>query len=142
MTHPKQPNRRTDDPADKVRIVKNWHESLNDGDVDRLVALSHPDIEVGGPRGTGSGAQLLREWMDHANIRLEPRRVFHQAETVVMEQKAEWRSAETGQVIGSQTVASIFVARDNCIVSVLRYDTLDDALSTANLDESHEAQPD
>ena len=121
-------------------IVEAWHESLNGGDVDRLVALSHPDVELGGPRETSHGSQILREWVERANIRLDPRRVFHQAETLVVEQEAEWRSAETGQVIGSQTVASIFLVRDERIVSVSRYDNLVDALSAANLDESHEAR--
>jgi hypothetical protein len=35
--------------APEVRIVKDWHEALN-GDPDRLVELSHPDVEVGGLR--------------------------------------------------------------------------------------------
>ena len=119
----------------EIRTVDAWHEALNDGDVDRLVALSHLDVELGGPRGTGRGVQLLREWVGRAGIRLEPRRVFHREDTVVVEQKAEWRSANTGQITGSQTVGSVFVVRDDRIVSVLRYDDLDEALSAANLYE-------
>jgi hypothetical protein len=75
--------------ASELRVVEAWHEALNGGEVDRLVDLSHPEVEVGGPRGTGRGAQLLREWVDRANIRLEPRRVFHHADTVVVEQWAQ-----------------------------------------------------
>jgi hypothetical protein len=69
----------------ELHIVETWHEALNGGEVDRLVELSHTEVEVGGPRGTGRGAQLLREWVDRANIRLEPRCVFHHADTVVVE---------------------------------------------------------
>jgi hypothetical protein len=47
--------------ASELRVVEAWHEALNGGEVDRLVDLSHPEVEVGGPRGTGRGAQLLRE---------------------------------------------------------------------------------
>ncbi len=126
--------------ASEVRIVKTWHSSLNEVDVDRLVALSHPNIEVGGPRGAGRGTRVLREWVERANIRLEPRRIFHQADTVVVEQEAVWRSPETGQVTSSQTVASVFVLRDELIASLLRYDDLAEALRTANLNESHEAR--
>ena len=128
--------------ASEILIVEAWHEALNAGDVDRLVALSHPDIEVGGPRGTGRGAQLLREWVDRANIRLNPRRVFHRADTVVVEQEAEWSSADPGQVTGSQAVSSVFVVRDGQIMCVVRYPDLADALRAVNLDESYETRSD
>ena len=124
--------------APELRVVVAWHEALNGGEVDRLVELSHPEVEVGGPRGTGRGAQLLREWVDRANIRLEPRRVFHHADTVVVEQWAQWYSTDTGQVIGSQTVGSVFVVRDGRVTRVVRYPDLADALDATDLDESHE----
>ena len=49
--------------APEVQTVLAWHEALNAGDADRLVKLSHPGIEVGGPRGGGRGGALLREWV-------------------------------------------------------------------------------
>ena len=124
--------------APELRIVETWHEALNGGEVDRLMELSHPEVEVGGPRGTGRGAQLLREWVDRANIRLEPRRVFHHADTVVVEQWAQWHSTDTGWPIGGQTVGSVFVVRDSRVTRVVRYPDLAAALDAAHLDESHE----
>src|SRR5215212_5823253 len=128
--------------ASEIFVVEAWHEALNASDVDHLVALSHPDVEVGGPRGTGRGAQLLREWVDRANVRLDPWRVFHQADTVVVEQEAEWNSADTGQVTGGQCLASVFVVRDDQILRVVRYPDLADALRAVNLDESYEIRSD
>ena len=125
------------DTAVAVGIVEAWHEALNSSDIERLATLSHPDVEVGGPRGTGRGTKLLQEWVDRANIRLTPLRVFHRDDTMVAQQEAEWRSAETGLVAGSQTVASIFVVRDGQVTSVVRYADLTNALQKANLDESH-----
>lgn len=122
----------------ELGIVEAWHKALNSGDVDSLVELSHPDVEVGGPRGTGQGVQLLRDWAGRANIHITPRRVFHRADTVVVEQWAQWRSAETGQLSGSQTLGSVFVVRDYRIARVMRYPSLTDAMSAANVDESHE----
>ncbi len=122
----------------ELRVVEAWHEALNGGEVDRLVELSHPEVEVGGPRGTGRGAQLLREWVNRANIRLEPQRIFHHADTVIVEQWAQWHSTDTGQVIGGQTVCSVFVVRDGRVTRVMRYPDLADALDAAHLDESHE----
>lgn len=125
--------------APEVEAVLKWHEALHDGDIERLVTFSGPEIEVGGPRGSGRGARLLREWVERANIRLEPRRVFHCAENIVVEQEAEWRSTDTGGVSNGQTVASTtFVVRNGLVASVLRYDDLADALRVADLDESNE----
>ena len=126
------------DAAVEVGIAEDWHEALNSRDIKRLVTLSHPDIEVGGPQGTGRGTKLLQERVDRANIHLTPLRVFHRDDTVVVQQEAQWRSAESGVVTGSQTVSSIFVIRDGQVISVVRYADLTDALQKANLNESHE----
>ena len=50
----------------KVRVVEAWHDALAAGDAERVVALSHPDVEVVGPRGRSSGARLIRDWVDRA----------------------------------------------------------------------------
>lgn len=124
--------------APEVLVVIAWHDALNSGDVGRLVDLSHPDVEVGGPRGAGHGAKLLREWVGRASIRLEPGRIFHEADTVVVEKKAQWRSPETGESNDARTVASFFVVSDGLVASVVRYPDVAEALRAADLDESHE----
>ena len=123
------------DSHPEIQTVIAWHDALNDGDVERLVALSHPEVEVGGPRGSAHGAQILREWVDRANIRLEPGRTFHEANTVVVEEGAEWQSAGPRNV---QRVASVFVVNNGLVTSVVRYPDLKSALRAANLDVSHE----
>ncbi|WP_166396960.1 nuclear transport factor 2 family protein [Rubrobacter marinus] len=128
--------------APEVRVVRDWHEALNAGDADLLVALSHPDVEVGGPRGTGRGAQLLREWVARSGVRIEPRRIFHRAGTVVVEGDASWRDAGTGQTTGEQTVGSVFAFRDGRVTRVVRHPDLASALLAAGMDESNEARPD
>jgi hypothetical protein len=44
----------SDVKRDRFAVVRAWHEAVNQGDVDALVALSDDDIEVGGPRGSVS----------------------------------------------------------------------------------------
>jgi ketosteroid isomerase-like protein len=129
------------DGVSEVHVVEAWHAALNEGDVDRLVGLSHPDVEIGGPRGVGRGVQLLREWVARANVRLDPQRVFRRGSTVVVEQAGHWRSAESGEVIGSQTVASVFTVGDGLVTSLVRYDDLSEALETVGLDQSDEIRP-
>ena len=55
-----------------------------------------------------------------------------------MEQTGQWRSAESGEVIGNQTVASVFAVCDGLVTSLVRYDDLPQALKTAGLDQSDE----
>ena len=125
----------------KVRVVEAWHDALDAGDAERVVALSHPDVEVVGPRGRSSGARLIRDWVDRAGVSIAPLRVFQKAGTVVVEQAAEWHSAESGEVISSQTVASVFVVSGWRVASVARYDDLAEALDKAELEHSDEILP-
>jgi limonene-1,2-epoxide hydrolase len=129
------------DGVSEVHVVEAWHAALNEGDVDRLVGLSHPDVEIGGPRGVGRGVQLLREWVDRANVRLDPQRVFRRGSKVVVEQAGQWHSAESGEAIGSQTVASVFAVSDGLVTSLVRHDDLSEALRTMGLDQSDEIRP-
>jgi hypothetical protein len=128
--------------APEVRVVAAWHEALNAGDVDRLSDFSHPDVEVGGPHGTGRGAQLLRDWALRSGIRLLPTRVFHDEVRVVVEQEAEWNPAEAGEASSRQTLASVFVVRDSLVTSVSRHPDLAEALLVADLGAQHEVTAD
>lgn len=125
----------------ETRVVAAWHAALNEGNIDHLLALTHPDVEIGGPRGTARGADVLRDWVGRANIRLDPRRVFARNETVVVEQEAEWRDAGTGAVTGRDAVASVFVVRDGRVAQVARYPNLAQALEAAGLDDGNEVGP-
>ena len=124
--------------APEVRLVAAWHAALNAGDAERVVALSDPNVELGGPRGTARGAAALRDWLGHAHVRLVPGRVFHRGHTVVVEQAAEWRDGETGAPTGAATVATVFVVRGGRIASVARHDDLAAALRATGLDGSDE----
>ena len=123
---------------ENARVVEAWHDALNAGDVERLVALSHPEIEVGGPRGGGRGEALLREWVERANVRLRPRRVYGSGDAVVAEQEAVWMTADGGNPSDSMLVASVFDVRDGRVAAVVRHGSLEEALDASGLDGSHE----
>jgi ketosteroid isomerase-like protein len=122
--------------AAELIIVHQWHTALNNGDINQLVALVHQDVEVGGPRGTTSGAEVVREWFGRANVHLNPKGFFNRKNIVVVEELGEWLSPDTGQVIDSQVVATLFVVNDGLIARIMRYADLETALSEASLDES------
>jgi hypothetical protein len=67
--------------------------------------------------------------------------LFHEADTVVVEQEAEWRPTQNGESNSARTVASVFVVNDGLVVRVVRYPNVTEALRAADLDESHEQGP-
>lgn len=121
-----------------MEAVAVWHEALDVGDTEALLTLSHPEVEIGGPRGTSRGLEALREWAENSGIQLAMRRVFHGGDTVVVEQDAVWKSSETGVSTDARTIASAFMVRDGQIVSIIRHPDLAEALKAAGLDENDE----
>ncbi len=124
----------------ELEVVLAWHEVLNAGDAERLASLSHPEVEIGGPRGTARGRQVLKDWVGRANVRLEPLRSFQGARTVVVEEAATWRDPETGETIGEATVATVFMLDEDLVSGIFRHDNLEDALRSAGLDDSDRVQ--
>lgn len=124
--------------ADPVETVHAWHAALNAGNPEHLVALSSDDVEIGGPRGSTRGGQLLREWFARARVSLEPMRTFHRDETVVVEQRATWQVPEAHTGTDSQTVASVFFVQDGQVTSVIRHADLASALEAGGLASADE----
>ena len=123
-----------------VKAVLAWHDTLNAGNAERLAALSHPGVEIGGPRGAARGRRVLEDWVGRANVRLEPLRSFHSGRTVVVEEAATWRDPETGETTGEATVATVFVLDGGLVSGIFRHDNLEDALRSAGLDDSDRVQ--
>jgi hypothetical protein len=119
---------------DNLAIVAAWHDALNRGDFDTMIALSADVIEVGGPRGrtTALAAEILREWVERAGIHLETRRWFQREGTLVVEESAIWRDA-SGEPTAPAIVASAFSLEDGRVRSVIRYGSLHEALAKAGL---------
>ena len=125
-------------PEQALAVVRAWLEAVNCQDADRLVALSDPDIEILGPRGTGRGHRLLCDWLCRAGLTLETRRTFVKGSVVVVAQHGAWRSPESGEVTGEADVASLFRVAGQRVVQFARYDTLDQALRAAGLHPQEE----
>ena len=117
--------------------VRAWHAAVNAGDLERLVALSSSDIEVAGPRGSGRGEKLLRDWFGRAGVRLEPLQIFSRdTDVVVVEQRATWAAPEGDTASPPRTVASVFSVVDGRVTRVMRYADLASALEASGLSPS------
>jgi hypothetical protein len=117
---------------DRFGVVRAWHEAVNRGDADELIALCHDDIEVGGPRGSARGRTVLRDWLGRAGIQLEPRRWFASPAELVVEQLAAWRGLD-GAVTNPEIVASSFSVEDGRVRRTVRYGSLPEALAASGL---------
>jgi hypothetical protein len=117
----------------EVDVVLAWHAALNAADTDRLMALCTSDVEVGGPRGAGRGAELLCDWVARARIQLEPVCLQAQGATIVVEQAASWQTPN-GQATQPQTAATVFCVEDGKVASVIRYADFKTALEAAGLE--------
>ncbi len=119
-------------------VVQVWQEAANKQDIEHLLAISADNIEIVGPRGSGYGHQLLRDWLGRAGLTLETLRVFGRGEVVVLAQRGVWRSIETGEVTGESDLASCFQVKNQHVVRFARYDELNAALEQAGLNFSDE----
>lgn len=126
--------------SDTIAIVMKWLAAANAQDAEQLAALSDVSIEIVGPRGSGHGHALLREWLARAGLTLETHRMFTRGDEVVVEQRGVWRSAETGAITGDRLVASYFRVHDQAITRFERFDALEDALAAAHLTVADEAR--
>jgi len=119
-------------------IVQAWQDAANSQNIDRLVELSAPDIEVVGPRGSGRGTQLLRDWLGRAGLQLTTLRAFARSNSVVLAQHGVWRSLETGEVTGERDLASHFQVAGHRVAQFARHGSLDVALNEADVSYSDE----
>jgi hypothetical protein len=118
---------------DRLAVVNGWVAAANAQDAERLAELSDPNIEIVGPRGSGFGHQLLRDWLARAGLELETLRTFARGDTLVLEQRGIWRSQETGEITGEKLLASFFQVKDGRVAKFARFDSLDGAFAAAGL---------
>src|SRR4051812_12319254 len=109
-------------PMSPVEVVQAWQETANDKDANRLVALSHPNIEIVGPRGSSHGSHILLDWLGRAGLTLTTLRLFARGATVVVEQRGVWRSPESDEVTGDRLLSSSFRVEDGRVTRYARFD--------------------
>lgn len=108
-------------------MIVDFHAAVNAADPDRAAALATDDVEVGGPRGTDRGVDLLRGWVRDSGIHLRPVAAHPGPEgAVVVAQEARWRGDDT-----VHEIATLFrLSEDGRLSAMIRYDSLADALAS------------
>lgn len=108
---------------------------LNQGELERFTDLHAQNVEFVGPRGSGRGAGLVRDWAERSGIRLEPQQWFGPSAdgVLVVTQLARWRDAESGEFGEPIEAATAFQVTDGLVTRIARFDTLPEALRFAGL---------
>lgn len=122
----------------ELEIVKTFHEEFNTGRRDEVMAMAADDISIGGGRGQGDGAALLREWVGRATTTMAPLRWFQKDDIVVVEERIEWRAGRDDRVTDSTVWGLAFTLAEGKIVAIARYANIGEAVTSSGLDESNE----
>ncbi len=123
---------------DSIAVVLAWQDAVSGQNVERVLELSAPDIQVVGPRGSGYGHQLVRDWMARAGLVFETQRIFARGDMVVVAQHGTWHAPETRAVTAEADTASLFKVEQGKITKFARYDALDTTLNEAGLSYADE----
>lgn len=113
-------------------LVVAWHDAVRECDLEAVAALVHSDVEVGGPKGSGHGVDLMTDWVLNSGIVLELESFLQRGLTFVVAQVATWPdpTAAGGRTepVAAASVISVFGTR---ISRVLRFDDVNAALDAA-----------
>lgn len=120
-----------------TEIAAAWFQRLAHRDVEGVMALAADDVEVGGARGSGTGPDLLREWVSRTRAEITPRRWFARENIAIVEYEAVWRN-RAGQDMGRRVMIVTFRIEAGRIAGIYRHDDLAAALTIAGLDASDE----
>jgi hypothetical protein len=114
----------------EIATVLAWHDALNSADVDTVVSLSSPDIEVGSSAGADQGLAHLQAWAGDPGVTLTPGRMFYNDGVVVVEETATAADGEP-----NAEAAAFRVVHDH-VTSIFRHADLETALAATGMSES------
>lgn len=120
---------------EEVNLADKWMDACNAQDVDTLLEITSPTIEISGPRGSGYGKGLLVEWLERTGFTLETLSIYGRKGTLVYEQLATW-SGQEGRTESEANTASVIKVKNGKVTYISRFDNLEKALKTAGLLET------
>src|SRR5215204_5828168 len=102
--------------AGALATVHAWEHAFNERDLDRLLALSTPDIEVATRNGANRGHDAIRRLVHLQSYgvaqHVRARRYLARAATVVVEAVIELRWVDSGELADTRHGAGVFDVRD------------------------------
>jgi ketosteroid isomerase-like protein len=129
---------------DPLTVVAAWAQAYSRRDLDAMLALSCPDIEVARRLRHEHGHDAVRGPLHRQSFGVEMhprvRCMFHRGDTVMVDAQLVVSYVDTGEPVEEQEAAAILVVRDGCVARYVPYPDLDTALSDAGLGEDDEVR--
>ena len=101
---------------DALAVVHAWGRGFNDRDLDRLLSLSAPDIELATPNGTDRGHDAVRRLVHLQSYgvaqHVRPRSYIARETTVVVEALIDLRWVDGGELAKTMHGVAVFDVRD------------------------------
>jgi hypothetical protein len=117
------------------KLIRAWHDAVNNRDLTAARALVTDPVEVTGPRGTHTiTAQAFADWIVASGIRLRPVSAHPVNDTtVVIEQEATWPDHADPEAAATPPTpaATLFRARGGALSTIRRFGSLPEALHAA-----------
>ncbi|MES2507880.1 MAG: nuclear transport factor 2 family protein [Verrucomicrobiota bacterium] len=124
-------------PEDWMPPIREWHRVINERDLDAARNAVTERVEMGGPKGSRSGASLFAEWIQRAGIRLDPTSYYPvTSDVIVVAQDATWPdNPEANSADEPAKVATLFQLAGDRVARAIRFDSLQAAREAASKED-------
>jgi hypothetical protein len=118
-----------------IDVVRQWHEALNAGNVERLLERVTPDVDIAGPRGSARGADQVKAWAGRAGIKMVPTEWYAAGDQVVVQEETTWTQRD-GPLSEPTLIATAFQVTGDRVSRIARYSDIGAALNAIGLTAS------
>ncbi len=125
-------------------VVREYVRAFDARDVERMVAVAHPEFEAVTPRGVIRGHDAIRGFMARQTYGVTPvtrfQRYFERGDFVVVFTRFSWRYADTREALeGQDEDAAVYTVRDGQVARFEPFGDLPSALESTGMTEDDEA---
>ncbi|WP_227994993.1 hypothetical protein [Oceanobacillus sp. CFH 90083] len=122
--------------ASTIKTAGLWIEKSNIKDVPSLLELTHPNIEINGPKGSIIGSHHLADWLERANLKLVTINRFAKGNNIILEQHGTWYEMN-GEIKSQATVYTYMKITEGKVALMARFDNKEAAFHMSGLSEDN-----